>query len=252
MLTPMKVYSYIRVSGKGQVGGEGPDRQRDECSRFCQEHNCVSIGEFFDAGVTGTISDRPAFSDMIESIQCRRANGETIDGFVIERMDRLARDLMVSELLLSECRKLDIKVFTADQGLIDLASNDVDPTRKLIRQFMAALAEFEKSNMVIKLRKAREAIRRREGRCEGAKPYGQTPEERAVLKVLQLFVSKDSKLEEVASLLNREGLRTRHGGTWTAKSAFRIMKIAGVWQRKPTADNLKNLGNYAKQPTAKE
>jgi hypothetical protein len=154
---------------------------------------------------------------------------------------------MVQEVLLSECRKRDIKVFAADQGeLLDLASDAGDPTRKLIRQVMGALAEWEKSQTVLKLRKARQAVKVRTGRCEGAKPYGVTPEERGILTALKLFVRPDSTLKDIASLLNREGFHTRHGGTWDEKSAFRVMKIAGVWQRKPTENNLKNLGKHAK------
>lgn len=239
----VKVYSYIRVSGRGQVGGEGPDRQRESISAFCQ-NKAQLIGEFFEAGVSGTVEgmDRPKFSEMIEAIECRRLNGEEIAGIVVERLDRLARDLMIQEMLLSECRKRAISVYSADNDWSDISSDAGDPTRKLIRQVMGALAEWEKSQTVLKLRKARQAVKRKTGRCEGRKPYGVTPEEQAILKVLQIFVRPEHTIQEVADILNQEGLRTRFGTEWNRKSAFRIMKVAGVWTRKDqTEQRLKNL-----------
>jgi|SRR6185295_281940 len=239
-----QVYSYIRVSGKGQVGGEGPDRQRESISAFCS-NKAQLIGEFFEAGVSGTVDglDRPEFADMIERIESCRLNGMEVAGFIVERLDRLARDLMVQEVLLSECRKRSICVYAADQGdFVDLASDAVDPTRKLIRQVMGAIAEWEKSQTVLKLRKARQAVKRKTGRCEGRKPYGVTPEEQAILKVLQIFVRPEHTIQEVADILNQEGLRTRFGTEWNRKSAFRIMKVAGVWTRKDQREQrLKNL-----------
>jgi DNA invertase Pin-like site-specific DNA recombinase len=52
----------------------------------------------------------------------------------------------------------------------DLMTND--PTRKLMRQFMGAIAEYDKSQIVLKLRGARMRKRAKEGRSEGRKPYG--------------------------------------------------------------------------------
>jgi hypothetical protein len=46
-----------------------------------------------------------------------------------------------------------------------------DPTRILVRQMMGAVAQYEKSQIVLKLRGARMRKRAKEGRCEGRKPY---------------------------------------------------------------------------------
>ena len=47
-----------------------------------------------------------------------------------------------------------------------------DPKRILVRQMMGAVAQYEKSQIVLKLRGARIRKRAKEGRCEGRKPYG--------------------------------------------------------------------------------
>lgn len=247
------LFAYIRVSGKGQVGGEGPDRQREACVAFCSAHNLDILGEFFERGVSGTVEgmDRPEFSAMIEGIINRRLNGIQVDGIVVERMDRLARDLMVQEMLLKVCRENNIKIFAADRGeLVDLASDDGDPTRKLIRQVMGALHEWEKSQIVLKLRKAREAVKRKTGRCEGAKPYGQTPHEILVLKVVDVMITPEHTLQQAADILNAEGCKTRDGKPWAPSTTLKLLKRCGKWVRKdPVAYRLKNFGDKRKVGT---
>lgn len=53
-----------------------------------------------------------------------------------------------------------------------MTCGDDDPTRTLIRQVLGAIAQFEKSVIVLKLRAARERVRKSKGRCEGRKPFG--------------------------------------------------------------------------------
>lgn len=244
----MRLFSYIRVSSKGQISGEGPDRQRDTIEAWARIPPAHAlVGEFFEA-VSGTVEGmgRPEFSAMVEAIVCRRINGETIDGIVVERLDRLARDLMVQEVLLKQCRENKIKVFSADRGdTVDQASDEGDPTRTLIRQVMGALAQWDKSQTVLKLRKAREAIAAKTGKpCGGGTPYGATPQEQVVLKMLKVFVTPDHTLKQVARMLNFEGFKTRGGFSWTEHSALKVMKVAGVWVRKnPVNYRLRNLGS---------
>lgn len=244
----MKCVIYIRVSGKGQTDGDGPRRQQEACSHFCDFHGAVNMGEFYET-ISGTVEglSRPVFCEMLDAVENFRINGVEIEGIIVERIDRLARDLLVSEILLQECRKRRIKVFASDRGLIDLSENDGDPTRKLMRQITSALAEWEKNSTVLKLRKARQAIKARTGRCEGAKPYGQNTVEQCVLKTLKVFVQPDHTLKQVADMLNSYGFKTRAGFDFNVMSAMRVMQAAGVWTRKdPAGYRLKNLGDKRK------
>jgi len=238
----MKCVSYIRVSGRGQADGDGPERQKQSIKSFCERGGIEILSEFSET-ISGTVEsmDRPVFNEMIEAIECRRINGDEIIGIVVERIDRLARDLMVSEILFSECRKRNIKVFASDHDFQDLATNDGDPSRKLIRQIFSAISEWEKSQIVLKLRKAREAVKRKQGYC-GVRPYKQgTPIEQCMIDLLARTVTATTPLEEVADKLNYEGFRTRSGGIWNAKSAWRLLKQIGMHTPKDPSYRLKNL-----------
>ena len=229
----MNVFSYVRVSGLSQTDKDGPLRQRDSIQTFCNKHQLRLNAEFFEEGVSGEVDamDRPKFADMLAKIAIFRRTAESTPGtvvreilghpfdigaIVVERMDRLARDLMVSEFLLRECRKVGVKVFCADQGeLIDMASNEGDPTRKMLRQILGAIAEWDKSVTVRKLRAARLRLRNNGVRCDGKKPYGFYPGEKETYAKIRDLKSSGLSFSEIAKYLNAGGLKTRHGKIWT-------------------------------------
>jgi DNA invertase Pin-like site-specific DNA recombinase len=139
------------------------------------------------------------------------------DAIVVEKLDRLARELMVQELLLRECRTRGIAVYAADQGLINLAADDIDPTRKLIRQVLGAVAEWEKSALVKKLY----AARQRTGRWGGTKIYGTLDQNEKRIKAAMLTAHNAGHgYNSIVKILNMAGDRNRHGGAWT-KDAIR-------------------------------
>lgn len=221
----MLVVSYIRVSSKGQIDGDGPERQRESIARFCTAHKLNLIYEAFES-VSGTTDamEREAFSEMIELIDIRKCS-TPIEAVVVERMDRLARDLIVSEVLLTELRKRGVKVFCADQGvLLDVASNDCDPTRKLLRQLMGAIAEWEKTQLVMKLRVARQRARDAGGPPEGNPPYGSRPGESPVLELIQKWHASGWSPNEIAKELNEGGFRTRRDTEWNRESVRSLLR----------------------------
>jgi DNA invertase Pin-like site-specific DNA recombinase len=57
----IKAYGYLRVSGIGQVEGDGFDRQRDVISRFADQAEIVIPRFYEERGVSGTKGeeDRP-------------------------------------------------------------------------------------------------------------------------------------------------------------------------------------------------
>jgi DNA invertase Pin-like site-specific DNA recombinase len=97
MKTP--AVSYLRVSGKGQVEGDGFPRQREAIVRFAKRHGYQLLEEYRDEGVSGTkeLAERPGLAALLHRIE---SNGVKV--VLIERADRLARDLMVSEVILDQ------------------------------------------------------------------------------------------------------------------------------------------------------
>lgn len=214
-----KAFSYLRTSGKGQVGNDGFPRQRDAVNRYAKANRLEIVQEFTDEAVSGTTDaiDRPGLTDLFVAL---KANG--VRTVIVENATRLARDLMISEILLAEFRKLGVRVISADGG-IDLTLGNDDPSGKLIRQILGAVAEWEKCALVQKLRASRLRIRRAGGRCEGKKAYGYNPEEARVVATIMEHRASGLSYVAIAGQLNDGGVKSRSGGTWHPTQVQRVI-----------------------------
>lgn len=223
ILRGMTVYGYLRVSGKGQVDGDGPERQREAIKNFVERHGLALAGEGFDGGISGTVEgmERPEFSRLMDL--CKDGAG-----IVVEKLDRLARDLMVQELLLARCRKEGVPIFATEPGeLVDLASCDGDPSRTMIRQIIGAVAQYDKSSLVAKLRVARQRVKARTGRCEGRKPFGFREDEKGTLADMLAYYEASGSYSATARWLNDMGSSPRRGATWNRGTVWEIVRRHG-------------------------
>jgi DNA invertase Pin-like site-specific DNA recombinase len=210
----VKAYGYLRVSGKGQVDGDGFPRQRAAIERQAR----VEIaGWFEERGVAGVTEwdARPAWVEMLDKIV---NNG--VKTIVIERLDRLARDLMVQEHIIADLRKRGIELISTEEP--DLGSTE--PARVLMRQVMGAVAQYDKAMIVLKLRGARQRKKAREGKCEGRKPYGFYEGEAAILAEIRLRVGKGVRPALIAKELNLRNVTARSGGQWHPYVVSRIIE----------------------------
>lgn len=211
----MKAYAYIRVSSVGQLSGDGPERQAAVIREYAAVHG-IEIAGWYQDNVTGTIEARPQLATMLVALE---ENGLGIKTVLIEKMDRLARDLLVQEAIIRDLQKLKVGLISAIEG-DDLLSSD--PTRKLVRQMLGAIAEYEKTMIVLKLRAARERKKARLGKCEGQKGY---PVE---LRQRIRAMAQAATFEDVAAHLNGEGLTMLSGKQWTAKAVSNVTYRGGM------------------------
>jgi DNA invertase Pin-like site-specific DNA recombinase len=223
-MTKPHAYSYLRVSGKGQVDGDGFPRQRAAIGRYAKAQGIEIVEEYRDAAVSGEreLADRKGLAAVLAAVQ----TGE-VRTVLIERADRLARDLIVGEIILSQFRAAGVAVWSAEGG-VDLTAADDDPTKRLIRQILGAVAEYDKTVTVLKLRAARERMRRQTGRCEGVKPYGYRPGEPEVIARMRQLRRKpqgEPRLgyHRIAKILNAEGRPTRTGSPWTSSTVRKVL-----------------------------
>jgi DNA invertase Pin-like site-specific DNA recombinase len=208
-----------------QLTGDGFPRQRDAITRFARANGYRLVDEYRDEGISGTreLEDRPGLATLLDRVEHNH-----VRTVLVENASRLARDLMVQEVILAQLMKVGVRVIAADAGT-DLTVADGDPTRKLIRQVLGAFAEFEKATAVLKLRAARERIRRRTGHCEGPKFYGSYPGETALLARMRQLRRKPVKANRpsyaaIAATLNEEGFTNRAGRPWSARMVFHVLK----------------------------
>jgi DNA invertase Pin-like site-specific DNA recombinase len=211
----MSVFSYLRVSSKGQIEGDGYPRQRETIDRYARQNSLTIMTEFIES-VSGTTEsvNRPALTDLMRVLSFT----EEPHIILVERADRLARDLMISEILLAEFKKAGVKVIAAESGT-DLTVEDDDPTKKLIRQILGAVSEWDKNVMVNKLR----AARIRAGKKEGRKPYGQKPGEEQTLSRMRQLHNQGWGAGYITTWLNEKNFKPRAGKKWHKTAVQRIL-----------------------------
>lgn len=218
----VEAFGYLRVSGLGQVDGDGFTRQREAIQAFCVREGLEVVRWFEERGVSGTKDTlhRPAWGEMIDAIE---SNGVRV--VVFEALDRLARDLMIQEAIVGEARKRGIELRSVYEP--ELLTDDSDPTRKLLRRFMGMIAEHVKDMLVAKLKGAREREKAKTGRCEGRRPYGWYEGEKATLQQILELGRLGTHYSEIANALNDTCQLTRSGRPWLPNTVRRILERNG-------------------------
>ncbi len=212
----------MRVSSKGQVKGHGFDRQGETIAQFAAE-NGYYVKETFRDAFTGTEADRPEFNRMVGMIL-----GNGVRTILVESLDRLARDVMVQSLLLAKLAQHGVTLINCVTGEDVTASMSEDPMRKALIQIQSVFSELEKSRLVGKLRRAREAKKAQTGKCEGRKAFGEKEGEQEIIALMRSLRRKRSgkqmSFAKIAEELNRQGAPTRTGAPWQTTTVQNILK----------------------------
>jgi DNA invertase Pin-like site-specific DNA recombinase len=214
-----RAFAYLRVSGKGQVQGDGFPRQLAAIRKYAAAHDIRIVRVFEEKGVSGTVEgmDRPTWAEMIGLML-----GDGVRCILVESLGRLARELFVQEYILRDLEKRGLALLSASEP--DLGSTD--PTRIMLRQIVGAVHEYERSMIVLKLRGARRRMKDKMGRCEGRKPYGARDGEAEVIERIKALRAKGYGYDLIASQLNADGIKPRSGRQWYGSTINGILRRA--------------------------
>jgi DNA invertase Pin-like site-specific DNA recombinase len=226
----MRLAAYLRVSTETQTEGLGLDVQETTIRAWATEHGHTIAATYTDAGISGSngLDTRAALGDALAALK----HGEA-EGLVIYRLDRLARDLILQEQLLADIRRGGWTAFsTSDAEGQYLTDDPADPSRKMIRQVLGAVAEYERSMIALRLRAGRAKKASNGGFAGGAPPYGfrssdgelvPVPDEQATLTRIRQLRGADKSYEQIAQALNADGIKSRRGGAWHRAVIARIV-----------------------------
>jgi len=131
---------YSRVSTLHH--GQDPEVQSREIREYCQRRGWSLVGEYVDAGISGSKERRPQLDRLIADAHKRK-----FDVVIVWKFDRFARS--VSHLLraLENFRALGIE-FVSLSEQIDTST----PTGKMIFTVLGAVAELERSLIAERVR----------------------------------------------------------------------------------------------------
>ena len=144
---------------------------------------------------------------------------------IVETANRFARDLMIQEAGHQALKAKGIALIAAD--IPDVFVHDT-PTEIMVRQILGAVAQFEKSSMVGKLKGARDRKRATGVKVEGRKGISEThPEAVALAKKLHRAnprTGEHMSLRKIAAKLADAGLLTGKGQPFSVKVVMTMVE----------------------------
>lgn len=208
---------YYRTSSSTNVDGDSLPRQTAAVAEYATRSGYEVRQGFYDAAVKGSdrIAARPGFQALLA--WCEEQGCKTI---LVENASRFARDLIVSETGYT---------WLKSQGYTLIAVDDPDsftadtPTARMVRQILGSVAEFEKANLVAKLKAARD----RKSAAVGYRIDGRKLDQTQVVAVRK--IGTDKSLRQIATMLAERGIVTVNG---TALSAAHIARLKGAADKK--------------------
>lgn len=162
---------YLRTSSATNVGGDSDVRQKAAIDKYAFQQDLTLVRGAYDAAVSGSdpIHERPGLTDLLDWMT---KNHVTL--LLVEDSSRFSRDLMVQEIGHQYLKSLGIQLVPVDSP-DSFTEDSEDPTRTLIRHVLGAIRQFEKTQVVLKLKGARRRARGSSGKltrdgvgkCEG-------------------------------------------------------------------------------------
>ena len=128
-------------------------------------------------------------------------------------------------------------MFTTSAGEAGYLEDDpTDPSRKLIRQVLGAVVEYERSLITLRLQSGRRHKAAKGGYAYGAPPFGKkaidgdlvdSDEERRVLREMKAKRDGGASYRQIAAHLTERGHKPRRGESWHPQTIARILQRVG-------------------------
>jgi DNA invertase Pin-like site-specific DNA recombinase len=217
----VQAVGYMRTSSASNVGADkdSEKRQRAAIEGYAKASGYLVVDWYYDASVKGTdpVTARPGFIAMLDRIA-----GNGVRTILVESPDRFARDLIVQLTGHDHLKKLGVALIPTSAP--DFFLEDT-PTAVLVRQVLGAIAQFDKTTLVSKLKAARDRKRAATGKCGGRLTYAEREggaELVARAKALEAQRPRLS-LRKIAAALAGEGRTTPNGKPYSASAVASML-----------------------------
>lgn len=228
-----RTVAYLRVSTDKQAEhGLGLEIQREAIEAWARQQRHQIVGWCADEGVSGSngLESRDGLAEALHRIRAGDATA-----LVVYRLDRLARDLVVQEQLLAEVWRMAADVHSTASGESDLRDDPDDPSRRMIRQILGAVSEYERAMISLRLRRGRERKAATGGFAFGSPAFGYRAQEgvlvpndreQVALTRMRELRAEGLSLRQIADVLHAEGHRSKRGGRWHPQTVARVLERA--------------------------
>ena len=222
--------AYIRVSTDKQAEhGVSLDAQRAKVEAYASLYDLDLVAVLVDAGLSAKSLDRPALSEALALLD----SGEA-DALLVVKLDRLTRSV-------KDLGTLVERYFARPNGPALMSVSEQIDTRsaagRLVLNVLASVAQWEREATGERTSAAM-AHKRSLGEYTGGRvPFGfrvgadgstlePVEEEQAVITETRALRASGLSLRAIGAALERQGYRTRMGGSWAPTQIKRILGAA--------------------------
>ncbi len=226
-----KTVAYVRVSTDGQESdGNGLDVQRQAIVAYAAAQLGGGVDEWYSDIESGAAFEREGLAALRVAV----AAG-AVDRVLLYRMDRLSRDVLLSESLHRE--------LSARAAVVSVSESFGEGfTGDLMRHIMAAFAHYERALIATRTKSGRRAsVKARGSYAGGGGVLGYRPkgsrgspgggelvmiesEAAAVRRIFELVDdSAERSLSSIAATVNAEGFRTARGAEFSKVQVHRVI-----------------------------
>lgn len=229
MKESIKVVGYCRVSTDRQKEEGTIEIQEKALRLYIQKSNYELIRIFKDEAVSGSseLENREGLAKLFDFIETEK----DIEGVLIFKLDRLARDLYIQEHLIKKLEGLNKRLISIKEPNLD----SKDPMRKAFRQFMGIVSELEKAFITMRLSAGRINKAQKGGFAGGSTAMGYISknkklkidkEQAEIIKMIfKMKKYKRMGLREIARELNNLNIPTsRANSRWHARTVKYILE----------------------------
>ena len=141
-----RVAIYARVSTPNQTQAQTIEEQLERLQAYVQDQGWSITSEhiFRDDGQSGASLNRPGLDRLRDAVK-----GGMVERIVVTAPDRLARNQAHQRVLLDELERFGCELVLLDRPMTD------DPHDRLRLQIRRAVAEYERSLVTERMRRAR-------------------------------------------------------------------------------------------------
>lgn len=243
----MRVALYARVSSYKQAEKDLPiSGQLKAMKEYAlrQSYTVLESNIYVDEARSALSDNRPAFKKMVDAA---KASPKPFEAILVWKFSRFARNREDSILYKAALKKKGVHVISINEPVDD------SPAGMLLEGIIEVIDEFYSVNLAQDtMRGMRESASRGYWTC-GRYPYGYQgiKIEEGSAKRTKLILGDDSPViarmfrmclegygaKEIATTLNKEGVRTRAGHLWSHKAVLSILRNeiytgAMVWNRR--------------------
>ena len=223
----MIVGAYIRCSTPAQMKESGPERQEEAIRAYYATAEACEIRFYLEPGISA--------DDLQHREELRRLLGDCATGDIhlvaVDCIDRLARDVFLQAWIEKELARTNTPLVAVSQSGV----NGDDPTHRLLRQVIAAFAEYEKTMLKHPLYSGRK-IKASKGGYAGGSPglgyrasrdeagHSVLVQDKEAMELLKYILTArhihGAEYKAIATELNKKGIPTsrKDGGRWHAST----------------------------------